>query len=77
MKSSNKLLYFILFGVSLGLVCGWFLNCYELSSLDGRVVSKCAENDGDSTYHFFSDCGVAGLGDVTKMGKRGSLLAIT
>ncbi len=77
MKNSNKLLYFILTGVVIGLICGWFfgtamnsvawMGTLFLNALKMLVVPLIISS---------LIVGVAGLGDVTKMGKTGGITIV-
>ena len=74
MNSSNRLLYFIITGAGFGLLAGWFfgesmssvawLGTLFLNALKMLVVPLVVSS---------LIVGVAGLGDVTKMGKTGAI----
>lgn len=77
MKSSNKLLYFILTGVVLGLVCGWFFGTAMISvAWMGELFLNALKMMVIPLIISSLIVGVAGLGDVTKMGKTGGITII-
>ncbi len=77
MKSSNKLLYFILTGVVLGLLSGWFFGT-AMSSVAwmGTLFLNALKMLVIPLIISSLIVGVAGLGDVTKMGRTGGITIV-
>lgn len=77
MKSSNKLLYFILTGVVLGLLSGWFFGT-AMSSVAwmGTLFLNALKMLVIPLIISSLIVGVAGLGDITKMGRTGGITIV-
>ncbi|MCH8931912.1 MAG: cation:dicarboxylase symporter family transporter, partial [Nitrospinae bacterium] len=74
MKNKNWLLYFIMVGIFLGGICGWWFGA-RMTAVDwiGEIFLNALKMLVIPLIVSSLIVGIAGLGDITKVGKTGGI----